>query len=185
MSDSSALVAVLKGKLGSHFIDCFLDRGDAVVIVSSSDIPGLFPLLKYDADLAFDFLVSITAVDWLEKRPDRFEVVYHLMSYRHLYRLRIKVPVSGAEPQIASVVDLWRSANIMEREVWDMFGIKFVGHPDLRRVLMYPEFVGYPLRKDYPVRKKQPRIPSRHTEVRNSSLDLVRPSLTMYERGDE
>lgn len=92
--------------------------------------------------------------------PDehRFEVVYHFYSSIHNHRLRVKVPVTAADPVVASLIALWASANWFEREVWDMFGVRFSGHPNLKRILMYEEFQGHPLRKDYPVRKRQPLV---------------------------
>ena len=88
----------------------------------------------------------------------RFDLVYHFYSTAHRHRLRIKVPLALADPVVDSLTSLWDSANWFEREVWDMFGITFTGHPNLRRILMYEEFQGHPLRKDYPVRKRQPLI---------------------------
>ena len=88
----------------------------------------------------------------------RFELVYHLYSSSYQHRLRIKVPLSIADPVVESLTGLWAAANWFEREVWDMFGIRFTGHPHLKRILMYEEFQGHPLRKDYPVRKRQPLI---------------------------
>ncbi len=88
----------------------------------------------------------------------RFVVVYHFYSLEHKHRLRLVVPVQEAEPELDSLTCLWAGANWLEREVWDMFGIRFRGHPDLKRILMYEEFEGYPLRKDYPVNKRQPLI---------------------------
>ncbi|MCI0534690.1 MAG: NADH-quinone oxidoreductase subunit C, partial [Verrucomicrobiales bacterium] len=88
----------------------------------------------------------------------RFDVVYHFLSSALNHRLRVKVPLTAADPVVDSLADLWRVANWFEREVWDMFGIQFKGHPDLRRILMYEEFKGHPLRKDYPARKRQPLI---------------------------
>src|SRR5206468_1510138 len=101
-----------------------------------------------------------TAVDYLGQTP-RFEVVCHLVSLTHGRRLRVKIQVPEEDPVVPSLVPLWKSANWMEREVWDMYGIRFSGHPDLRRILMYEEFVGHPLRKDYPVNKRQPLVPER------------------------
>jgi len=89
-------------------------------------------------------------------RTARFTVVYHCYSLKHKHRLRLVVPVEEAEPELDSLTSLWASANWLEREVWDMFGIRFRGHPDLRRILMYEEFDGHALRKDYPVNKRQP-----------------------------
>ena len=88
----------------------------------------------------------------------RFEVVYHCYSTMHNHRLRVKIPLLSSNPTVASLTGLWASANWFEREVWDMFGITFTGHPNLRRILMYEEFKGYPLRKDYPVNKRQPLV---------------------------
>ncbi|MCH8192275.1 MAG: NADH-quinone oxidoreductase subunit C [Chloroflexi bacterium] len=88
----------------------------------------------------------------------RFVVVYHFYSLKHKHRLRLVVPVEEAEAELDSLTSLWAGADWLEREVWDMFGIRFQGHPDLRRILMYEEFEGHPLRKDYPVNKRQPLI---------------------------
>ena len=86
----------------------------------------------------------------------RFAVVYHFYSLKHKHRLRLVVPVEEAEPELESLTSLWAGADWLEREVWDMFGIRFRGHSDLRRILMYEEFDGHALRKDYPVNKRQP-----------------------------
>ena len=88
----------------------------------------------------------------------RFVVVYHFYSREHKHRLRLVVPVEEAEPGLDSLTSLWAGADWLEREVWDMFGIRFQGHPNLKRILMYEEFKGHPLRKDYPVNKRQPLI---------------------------
>lgn len=88
----------------------------------------------------------------------RFEVVYHLYSHTHARRLRVKVPVNEADAIVDSVTGLWKAADWFEREVWDMFGIRFTGHPNLKRIMMYDSFQGHPLRKDYPVNKRQPII---------------------------
>jgi NADH-quinone oxidoreductase subunit C len=90
--------------------------------------------------------------------PERFVVVYHFFSLALKHRLRLEVPVDEADAEVDSLTSLWACANWLEREVWDMFGIRFRGHPSLKRILMYEEFVGHPLRKDYPVNKRQPLI---------------------------
>jgi NADH-quinone oxidoreductase subunit C len=90
--------------------------------------------------------------------PERFVVVYHFFSLPLKHRLRLEVPVDEADAEVDSLTSLWAGANWFEREVWDMFGIRFRGHPSLKRILMYEEFVGHPLRKDYPVNKRQPLI---------------------------
>jgi NADH-quinone oxidoreductase subunit C len=88
----------------------------------------------------------------------RFAVVYHFFSFAHKHRLRLVVPVDETDAKVDSLTLIWAGANWLEREVWDMFGIRFQGHPDLKRILMYEEFEGHPLRKDYPVNKRQPLI---------------------------
>ena len=90
--------------------------------------------------------------------PARFVVVCHLFSLPLKHRLRLEVAVEEADAEVDSLTSVWASANWLEREVWDMFGIRFHGHPNLKRILMYDEFVGHPLRKDYPVNKRQPLI---------------------------
>ena len=88
----------------------------------------------------------------------RFVVVYHFYSLKHKHRLRLAVPLNETELEVDTLTSLWAGADWLEREVWDMFGIRFRGHPDLKRILMYEEFEGHPLRKDYPVNKRQPLI---------------------------
>jgi len=88
----------------------------------------------------------------------RYDVVYHLYSSVHHHRVRLRVPLTAAEPAVDSVTGVWASADWFEREVWDMFGVRFNGHPNLRRILMYEAFQGHPLRKDYPIRKRQPLV---------------------------
>jgi NADH-quinone oxidoreductase subunit C len=113
----------------------------------------------------------------MDERDDRFEVVYHLLGLGSMLRVRIKIAVPEHKPEVASLVPLFSSANFMEREVWDMYGISFKGHPDLRRILMYEEFKGHPLRKDYPVQGKQPRVALRYPEVENTAREMVRGEL--------
>ena len=88
----------------------------------------------------------------------RFAVVYHFYSVKYRHRLRVVVALSDSDLEVDSLTELWAGANWLEREVWDMFGIRFRGHPDLKRILMYEEFEGHPLRKDYPVNRRQPLI---------------------------
>jgi len=135
-------------------------RGAAVVVVAREGIVDALRALRDDAELSLDALSDLTAVDYHGREP-RFEVVYQLNSITHHHRLRVKAPVPGDDPSIASATPLWNAALWAEREVWDLFGIRFIGHPDLRRILMYPEFEGHPLRKDYPVNRRQPLVPER------------------------
>jgi NADH-quinone oxidoreductase subunit C len=102
----------------------------------------------------------VTAVDWPDRTP-RFDVVYHFYSTMHKIRVRLKTRVPEAEPIVDSLVPLYGSANFMERECHDMYGIVFRGNPDLRPILLYEGFVGHPLRKDYPKLQEQPLVPYR------------------------
>ncbi|MCL4139591.1 UNVERIFIED_CONTAM: hypothetical protein GTU68_024743 [Idotea baltica] len=110
-------------------------------------------------------LVDVTAIDWMDVRQPRFDVVYQLMSITFNTRMCIRIGVEENDPKVFSVLPLWNAANFLEREVWDLFGITFEGHGDLRRIMMYDEFVGHPLRKDYPVQGKQPE--SSMAEIRS------------------
>ena len=137
----------------------------------------IFTKLKNGAPFQFNMLIDVTCVDWLDSRSHRFEIVYQLLSLTHQHRLCVKVEVPEETPSIDSVLSLWPAANFLEREVWDMYGVTFAGHGDLRRILMYDEFVGHPLRKDYPILGKQPRVPLRVPELRNTSADMIRDEL--------
>ena len=149
-------------KINSKYKGVILDthnfRGDQTFTVQKNVLIELFKFLRDDPSLDFKFLMDLTAVDYLNRKDNRFEVVYHFYSLKHNHRLRVKVPVSEDDCTIDSVSSLWKTANWYEREVWDLYGIKFNGHPDMRRILLYEEFKGHPLRKDYPINKRQPLI---------------------------
>jgi NADH dehydrogenase I D subunit len=125
-------------------------RGDLSISVKRDNIKTVLRGLKNDPDFDFKMLLDVTAVDHLDKRSERYDVVYHMLSLSNKHRLRLKVPVSGDSPEIDSAVDVWKSANWAEREAYDMFGIEFKGHPDLRRLLTHSQFEGHPLRRDFP-----------------------------------
>jgi len=148
---------ILKEQYPEDVLETLMPQGDATAIIRPASLIKVVEFLKTDPRLLFDLLIDITAIDYLEREP-RFSVVYHLLSLPFNRRLRLKVPVDAVEPVLESLTPLWGSANWLEREVWDMFGIQFSGHPDLKRILMYDGFEGHPLRKDYPFRKRQPRI---------------------------
>ena len=149
-------------RINSKYKGVILDshdfRGDQTITVQKSVLIELLKFLRDDPDLDFNFLMDLTAVDYLNRKDNRFEVVYHFYSLKHNDRLRVKVPVSEDDCTIDSASSLWKTANWYEREVWDLYGIKFNGHPDMRRILLYEEFKGHPLRKDYPINKRQPLI---------------------------
>jgi NADH-quinone oxidoreductase subunit C len=111
--------------------------------------------LRDRADFKFALLVDLTATDFWPREP-RFEVVYHLVSIEHRSRVRLKVRLDGGDARIGTVSDIWPAANWLEREVWDLFGVAFEGHPDPRRLLMPEDWEGHPLRKDYPVQINKP-----------------------------
>lgn len=125
-------------------------RGDFSVTVKSDKVLDVAKLLKEDEELKFELCEDVTAVDWA-KRKDRFTVVYHVLSLKNNFRIRIKANLEGSSTEIESVASVWKSANWYERETWDMYGIKFKNHPDLRRMYMPEEFEYHPLRKEFPV----------------------------------
>ncbi|PIQ23528.1 NADH-quinone oxidoreductase subunit C [bacterium (Candidatus Blackallbacteria) CG17_big_fil_post_rev_8_21_14_2_50_48_46] len=152
------LLEHLKNKLGDSVLEMIEARDMPVVICKKESIYQTLKLLRDDPELDFNILTDLSAVDYLnypEKKRQRFEVVYHLHSLDKGHRLRVKVPVGGADPALDSACTLWKTANWLEREVWDMYGIQFVNHPNLKRILNHIEFVGHPLRKDYPIDKRQ------------------------------
>jgi NADH-quinone oxidoreductase subunit C len=159
MADETPQLEEIRRILGEAVLDARAERGEDAIVIRRDGLVDSFKRLKEDPALAFDFLSDITAVDYLGKKEPRFEVVYHLLSLGRGRRVRVKVPVAESAPEVDSLVSLWRAADWLEREVWDMFGIRFRGHPDLRRILLYEEFRGYPLRKDYPVNQRQPLVP--------------------------
>ncbi|MCS7214827.1 MAG: NADH-quinone oxidoreductase subunit C [Thermodesulfovibrio sp.] len=129
---------------------CF--RDECSIVVKKEKIKEILSFLKNTPGLEFDYLIDLTAVDYLGFREPRFDVVYHLMSIKHKHRIRIKAQVPEQDCYVDSVNSLWATANWFERECYDMFGIEFKGHPDLRRILMPEDWNGFPLRKDYPVK---------------------------------
>ena len=150
-------------KFGDTLLEAAETENSVVVVVNKEQSYTLLEYLK--TELAYSFLVDVTAVDnsnleseLMKYNYARFMVVYHLYTYRgETPRLRVKVPVHEKELKIQSVTDLWKGANWLERETYDMFGIDFEGHPDLRRILMPDDFEGHPLQKDYPLRGRGER----------------------------
>ena len=137
--------------------------GDDCAFVDRGAVREVCRFLKSDPAMAFNLAPYITAVDYLGADP-RFEVVYNLYSTSRNHRVRLRVKVPESDLVVQSVTPVWRGADWFERYCYDMYGIRFEGHPDLRRLLMYDEFVGYPLRKDYPLRARQPLVPEREVK---------------------
>ena len=155
--DQSSIIERIREKYPDLVVETHSRLGQDTVVVRKSGIAEVARFLKEDDDLNFNILADLTAVDFWKKNP-RFEVVYHFLSLENKFRLRVKVPVEESDCEVPSLCGLWPGANWYEREVFDMFGINFTGHPDLRRILMYPGFEGHPLRKDYPKTRHQPLV---------------------------
>jgi NADH-quinone oxidoreductase subunit C len=156
---SVRVLELLRQKAPTAVLETATHVGDDMALVERSKILEVLNVLRDDPALRFDMLSDLTVVDWLGQNP-RFEVVYQLYSTVHKHRVRIKAGVPEGEGQcwIDSCAGLWHAANWAEREAWDLYGVQFRGHPDLRRILMYEEFVGHPLRKDYPQNGRQPLL---------------------------
>jgi NADH-quinone oxidoreductase subunit C len=142
-------IAKLKEWNASAVAEVIEFRGETTVLVPRQHLLAAAEFLASEPSLGYSFLSDISAVDRFPIEP-RFEVNYHLLSIDHRSRLRLKVKLSGSDPVLHSVTPVWPTANWHERENFDLFGIEFEGHPDLRRILMPDEWEGHPLRKDYP-----------------------------------
>ena len=152
--DPNTLIASLKRALPGAQIESVPSVDlQTTMYVSREDVPALARVLRDRPELGFNLLAEITAVDFWPREP-RFELVYILVSIPNRLRLRMKVRLPGADPHVSTMIGVWPAANWLEREVWDLFGISFDGHPDPRRLLMPEDWEGYPLRKDYPVQIK-------------------------------
>jgi len=149
MADTNRAVEKLQGKFAASILEVKEDRGDWIVTVKKEEIVAVLAFLKKEC--AFSMLTDVTAVDYQGKLEDRFMMVYQLTSVANKDRIRIKAPVSESDCRIESATQAFASANWLEREVFDLFGITFDKHPDLRRILMTQDWVGHPLRKDYPL----------------------------------
>jgi len=144
---NNEMVARYRAKFGAAIVDAIEDRKQAILVVESGRLE---EIARYARDEEkFEMLTDLTAVDW-PKREKRFDVVLNLYSFAKNERLRLKAQAADGE-EVPSVVGVWVAANWMEREVFDMFGIVFSGHPNLKRILLPDEWQGYPLRKDYDI----------------------------------
>jgi NADH-quinone oxidoreductase subunit C len=168
---SVKVLDALKAKHGAAIERTESQHGDEIAWVKADALVAVATWLKNDASMQFDSPVFCTAIDRLDWRPigappsehwnedkPRFEVCYQLRSSVHRHRIRLKVAVSESESRCPSLAGLWPAFQWQERETFDMYGIRFDNHPDMRRIYLYEEFVGYPLRKDYPKEKRQPLV---------------------------
>ncbi|RMF60128.1 MAG: NADH-quinone oxidoreductase subunit D [Calditrichaeota bacterium] len=178
---SKNIFQALRKRFPDQIYDAYTYRGDAIVVIDRRALVEICRFLRDDPTWQFRMLVDLAGVDYLGREP-RFEVVYLLHSFKDNARLRLKVPVDERDPQVPTVSHLWHIANWYEREVWDMFGIRFKGHPDLRRLLMYDEFKGHPLRKDYPLCKRQPLVTAEksHPGTTLPTVELTHKAMDEY-----
>jgi NADH-quinone oxidoreductase subunit C len=146
MPDHPAVKALVAWR-ANGLADARFDRGELTLSVDKSDIVPALEALEAAGYNAFE---DMTAVDWYPSAP-RFQLSYHILSHGLKERVRLRAMVDEADPEVESITGIWAGANYYEREVFDLFGVRFAGHPNLRRILMPDEWVGHPLRKDYPV----------------------------------
>jgi NADH-quinone oxidoreductase subunit C len=151
----------LRRRFGDAILETSSDHGNDTAVVTRERVVEIAEFLRDDPELQFDMPIDCTCVDWQGRREPRFEVIYHLYSMQRHHRVRVKMRVAEQDPTCPSLTPTWRGLNWHEREAWDMYGVRFIGHPNLKRVLMYEEFTGHPLRKDYPIDKRQPLIEMR------------------------
>jgi NADH-quinone oxidoreductase subunit C len=156
---SKKVLARLQARFADKILAVDSFRGDDEATVAPADWLEVARFLRDDAECAMNHFIDITATDYPEREPElpRFDVLLFVRSLEKKHRVRIKTRVGVGDP-LDSLCEVWTGANWTEREVWDMFGVNFQGHPDLRRILLYEEFIGHPLRKDYPIQKTQPLV---------------------------
>ena len=147
----------VKERFGADVLAGDATHGEEWIVVARDKAHDILRALRDEPGFEFNFLSDLTAVDWDQRKP-RFDVIYNLNSLTKNHRLRVKVSIDGDDAWVDSTIDLWKAADWLEREAFDMFGIQFRGHPDLRRILLYDSFEGHPLRKDYNYQKRQPIV---------------------------
>jgi NADH-quinone oxidoreductase subunit C len=167
----------LKARFGAAILETHSQHGDDTALVEASQWRAVGEFLRRDPALDFDMPVDLCGVDYPRRQP-RMEVVLHLYSVSKRHRVRVKVRVGDEDmdgAELDSLVSVWAGLNWLEREVYDMSGVRFRGHPDLRRILMYPEFEGHPLQKTYPAARTQPLIPYRTEEQAGMPIEKLPP----------
>jgi NADH-quinone oxidoreductase subunit C len=181
--DADRLIASLQQAVPDAAIDASASVDlQTTILVSREHIEAVARALRDAPDLRFSFLAELTSVDYWPREP-RFDVVYVLVSLEHKLRLRMKVRLPGSDPHLATVSSIWPAANWLEREVWDLFGIAFDGHPDPRRLLMPEDWEGSPLRKDSPVQIRRPPHVSEPLQVTAEEFrqNVTRDRLSRHE----
>jgi NADH-quinone oxidoreductase subunit C len=148
--DGMAQNVAIQAMLAAHpdaIVNAKFDRDELTLVIAADQIRAACRTLR---QAGYNFLEDVTCVDWYPLEP-RFQVTYHILSHRMKERIRLHAMVGSLDPSVDSITPVWPSANFYEREVWDLFGIRFHGHPELRRIMLPEEWDGHPLRKDYPV----------------------------------
>jgi NADH-quinone oxidoreductase subunit C len=174
---SQAVLDKLKARFGAAVLETHSDFGDDTAVVDPAQWRAVAKFLREDPALDFDLPVDLCGVDYPNREP-RMEVVLHLYSTGRRHRVRVKTRVGDEDmdgAELDSLVAIWPGLNWLERETFDMSGVRFKGHPDLRRILMYPEFEGHPLQKSYPADRTQPLVPYRTEEEAGLPVDKLAP----------
>jgi len=162
------VASIIENKLKKEYSDKILEiynfRGDLNIVIQPQDLLEICRYLKTDPELKLNFLSCVTAADYLGLREKRFEVIYILFSIQFHHRLIIKIRIDEGE-SISTLSSLWSTSNWQEREIYDMFGIKFADHPNLKRILMDDDWIGYPQRKDFPLTYEVPNFSYNKDEI--------------------
>ena len=174
MTQNPLYLDSLKEKFGSSIEEISFPHDQLVVVVNREAINEILNFLRDDEEACFDLFMDLTAVDYIGREP-RFEVVIHLVSIPKQQRIRLKIRLSEADPEMPSITPVYPAANWFERECFDLYGIRFTGRPNLTRIMLYEGFQGHPLRKDYPLKGRQPRVSLRKPEVRRSDQAIEPP----------
>ena len=151
----------LKEDLGNTVLGVEEYRGDITIIVPCEKILEVCKYLRDSEEQLYNLFIDLASIDYskfVKAQPERFALIYHLFSLRFKERVRVKIFIPEANPKVQTITELWPAANWFEREAYDMMGIAFEGHPDLRRILCHDDFIGHALRKDYPIQKRQKLI---------------------------
>jgi NADH-quinone oxidoreductase subunit C len=177
---SALVLEKLKERFGGAILETHSDFGDDTAVVEPIQWKAVCKFLREEPSLDFDLPVDLCGVDYPSRGPigGRMEVVMHLYSVSRRHRIRLKARVGDEDmdgAELDSVTSIWAGMNWLERETWDMSGVRFRGHPDLRRILMYPEFEGHPLQKTYPADKTQPLIAYRTEQEAGLPLNKIEP----------
>lgn len=160
--ENQKVIEALQEKFPQAVVEVSAQFGDDTLVIQKDALLEIMDFI-YQKPYEFTMLLDLTCVDYMGETP-RYQMVYHVYSLAHNLRLRLKAAVEEGDLTIDSLTGRWKNANWLEREVYDMFGIRFNRHPDMRRLFMYEGFEGHPLRKDYPLRKRQPCMQLRQTD---------------------